>query len=151
LVHSLFKEYITCARSFSLLLLPAPLSLCRLARKRPKTLLQLLLLKLLPKLLRTLLLSLPMLLPLQPTQLLSLPTLLPTLLLLLPMPLLLLRMLPRRCNLRRRAQDWARKGNLARLFFCADEAGYAFKDQVRIGSHEDTKMSRVRRSLPKAQ
>jgi len=39
-VHSLFKEYHTCARSFSLLLPPLAFSLSRPARTRPKKLLR---------------------------------------------------------------------------------------------------------------
>ena len=110
LVHSLFKEYHSCARSFSLLLLPAPLSLCRPARRKrlkkppPKPLKPLrTLLPSPPTLLRTPLLPpptlLPLLRPLPPTPLRPLRT-----------PLPLLRTLPRRCNLRRKAQDWGAKG-----------------------------------------
>jgi hypothetical protein len=102
-VHSLFKEYHSCARSFSLLLLPA-LSLSRLARlKRLKTPL-LPLPTLPPKLLLTLRLLLPTLLLLLPTLLAPPPTLL---LLLRALPTLLLALLkkpPRRCNLRLRAK-----------------------------------------------
>lgn len=119
-VHSLFKEYHTCARSFSLLPLPAPLSLSRPARKRPlkppKLLPKPLLkpqLKLLLQL--TLLLLQPTLPPRQPTLLLLQPTLLAT----LPR---LHRMLPRRCNLRLRAKIGGRGGNLAPLFFCPKSA-----------------------------
>ncbi len=122
-VHSLFKEYHTCARSFSSPLLPAPPSLSRLAA-RLKTPLQLL-----RKLQPTLLLSPPTLQPtLQPLLLLQptllLPLLLPLLRLLLLRPTLLrklllpLRTLPRRCNLRRTAKDWGAEGNLRALFFC---------------------------------
>jgi hypothetical protein len=123
----------TCARSFSLPLL-ALLSLSPLARKSLlKTLLptlRTLLLKL-RKLLLTLLslqptllqLPAPMLLLLQAALLLALRLLQPTLLALLrllpPTLLLLLRTLPRRCNLRRRRiQNWARRGYLARPFLC---------------------------------
>ena len=127
MVHSLFKEYHTCARSFSLLPLPAPLSLSRLARKR-----------LLKKLLSLLMLLQPMPLPLQPMQwvlqlkLLLLqptlplrqPTLLQPLRKLLATPLLLLRMLPRRCNLRLLAKIGGRGGNLAPLFFCLHRIGW---------------------------
>jgi len=100
------RNTIPCARSFSLLPLPAPLSLCRLARKRllkkqlPK--LPKLLPKLLPKPLRKLLLLQPTLLLLLRAPLRKLLLLQPMLLLLQPTLLLLLRMLPRRCNLRRR-------------------------------------------------
>jgi hypothetical protein len=102
-VHSLFKEYHSCARSFSPL---APLSLSPLARRKRLT---------------TPLLPPPTLLPPPPTPLpplrtlpLKLLLLPPTLLLLPPTPrlpllrtlLLLLRTLPRRCNLRRTAKDW---------------------------------------------
>lgn len=61
MVHSLFKEYYSCARSFSLLLLPA-LSLSRLAVRRLKKPLPLTLLLLTPLLLR-LLTPLPLRLP----------------------------------------------------------------------------------------
>lgn len=92
----------TCARSFSLPPLPAPLSPSRLARRRLKTPLLRPLKP--PKLLPTLLLPLPMLPLLPPTLLLLLRALPPTLLLrlraLLRTLLPLLRMLPRRCNFR---------------------------------------------------
>lgn len=115
MVHSLFKEYHTCARSFSLLPLPAPLSLSRLVRKR--------LLKPLPK--QPKLLPKPLLKPLlQLTLLLLQPTLPPRQLTLLPLQptllatlLPLLRMLPRRCNLRLTAKIGGRGGNFAPLFF----------------------------------
>jgi hypothetical protein len=126
-VHSLFKEYHTCARSFSSPLLPAPLSLSRLAA-RLKTPLQPLR-KLLLKPLLTLRLLPPTLLLLQPPLLkllvllrLLLPPLLAllrTLLLLRPTLLLLLRMPARRCNLRQTAKDWGAEGNLRALFLCA--------------------------------
>jgi hypothetical protein len=107
-VHSLFKEYHTCARSFSLLPLPALLSLSRLARKR---LLSLLLKqpKLQPKPLPKPLLTL---LQLQPTPLLSLPTLL----LSLPTLLLLLRTLLQ-SKLRITVQGKGAQASLARPFF----------------------------------
>jgi hypothetical protein len=91
-----------------------PLSLSPPARRKR------LLTTLLPlrKLLPTLLLPRPTLLPLQPTLLALLPpTPLLALRLLPPTLLLLLRTLPRRCNLRRRANDLGRRGNLAPLFF----------------------------------
>ena len=131
-VHSLFKEYYSCARSFSPLLLPAPLSLCRPARAKKQ-------LKLLPPpkpLLRMprLTLQLRLLTPWAPALLLqaTLPRLLALLLrpLVRPLraPVLLLAMPPRlpakplptllrRCNLRRTAKNWGRGGNLAPLFF----------------------------------
>jgi hypothetical protein len=127
-VHSLFKEYHTCARSFSSPLLPAPLSLSRLAArlKTPLPPLRTLLLKLLltlrllpPTLL--LLQPLPLLKLLVPLRLLPPPllALLRTLLLLRPTLLLLLRMPARRCNLRHTAKDWGAEGNLRALFLCA--------------------------------
>jgi hypothetical protein len=130
-VHSLFKEYYSCARSFSQLLLPAPLSLCRPARvkKRPKPPppLKPLLRKLRPIRLTPLLLALPVLLK----PLATLPRLLATLLLppvrpLLVLPTLLatlprlpakpLPTLLRRCNLRRTAKNWGRGRKLPRPF-----------------------------------
>jgi hypothetical protein len=120
-VHSLFKEYHTCARSFSLLPLPAPLSLSRPARKRllKKLLSLLMLLQPMPlPLLPTLLPLLLKLLLLQPTLPLRQLTLLPLQPTLLAMLLPLLRMLPRRCNLRLTAKIGGRGGNLAPLFFC---------------------------------
>ena len=119
------RNTITCARSFSPLVPP---SLSRLARvKRLPTLLLTLRLKPL-KLLRTLLLPQPTLLLLlrallrKPVLLLLVPlppllALLRTLLRLLPMLLLLLRTLPRRCNLRRTAKDLGRRSNPAPLFY----------------------------------
>jgi hypothetical protein len=116
-VHSLFKEYYSCARSFSLLLLPA-LSLSQLAVRRLKKLLPptLLLKPLLlrptpPRPPRTLLLTPPV--PPR-TPLLTPPRPRPTLLLLLPA---LRKTLPRRCNLRRTAKNWGAEGNLRALFF----------------------------------
>lgn len=128
-VHSLFKEYHSCARSFSLLLLPAPLSLCRPARrKRLKTpLLPLRKPPLTPP--PTLLLPPPTLLPPPPTLLLPLRALPPMLLLpLRALPtllLLLLRTLPRRCNLRRTAKNWGAKGNLRAPFLLSGALGTA--------------------------
>jgi hypothetical protein len=125
-VHSLFKEYHTCARSFSSPLLPAPLSLSRLAARlktplQPQLTLQpklLLTLRLLPPTLPRVLLPPPpkplVLLRLLPLPLLAL---LRTLLLLRPTLLLLLRMPARRCNLRHTAKDWGAEGNLRALFF----------------------------------
>jgi hypothetical protein len=105
-VHSLFKEYHSCARSFSPPPLLALLSLCRPAVRRLKK-------PLLPKLLPTLLPKPP---PTpRPTLLLRLLTLLrprPTLLLLT----LLLRTPKRRCNLRRTAMNWGAKALLSRPF-----------------------------------
>lgn len=128
-VHSLFKEYHTCARSFSSPLLPAPLSLSRLAArlKTPPQPLRTLL-RPLRKLLLTLRLLPPTLLllrpppPLKPPLLLRalrppLPVLLRKPLRLLPTLLLLLRMPARRCNLRQTAKDWGAEGNLCALFF----------------------------------
>jgi hypothetical protein len=120
-VHSLFKEYHSCARSFSLLSPLPALSLCRPARlKRLKTPLPLLrtlpppLLPPLRTLPPTLLPPLRALLTLLPVPLRALPTLLPVLRpplrAPLPMPLLLLRTLPRRCNLRRLAKESGREG-----------------------------------------
>ena len=129
-VHSLFKEYYSCARSFSPLLLPAPLSLCRPARAKkllkplpplklclrtwrltpPRALPTLLLLALLlpvqlPKRLATLLR--PPVRPLRaPLLLLAMPPRLPA----KPLPTLL-----RRCNLRRTAKYWG-AGETSRPF-----------------------------------
>jgi hypothetical protein len=113
-VHSLFKDYHTCARSFSLLSPLALPSLSRLVRKRPKTPPQPPLKALLRMLLQPLRMLLqPLRMPLQPQPtpplaplrvLLTLSALLRTLLRLLPVPLrtllLPLATLPRRCNLR---------------------------------------------------
>lgn len=128
-VHSLFKEYHTCARSFSSPLLPAPLSLSRLAARlkmplqplrtllRPprKLLLTLRLLPPTPLLLR----PPPPLKLLVPLRLLRPPLLAPLRkpLRLPPTLLLLLRMPARRCNLRQTAKDWGAGGNLCALFF----------------------------------
>ena len=92
-VHSLFKEYHTCARSFSLLLPPLAFSLSRPARTRRKKLLKPLLTPLLrmpptwpptlPLLLRT-----PLATPLAPLRVLPTPLVTP-----LPLPLAPLRTL----------------------------------------------------------
>ena len=112
-VHSLFKEYHSCARSFSPL---APPSLSPLARRKRLTT-PLLPLRIRPlPLLRT---------PLSPPTLLPLPPTLPPTPLLRPLtprlpllrtPLLLLRMLPRRCNLRLTAKDQGAGGQPPRPF-----------------------------------
>jgi hypothetical protein len=113
-VHSLFKEYHSCARSFSPL---APLSLSPLARRKRLTTP----LPPLPTPPPKLLPLPPTPLPLPPTPLLALrtlpPTLLPPLRALLTPLLLLLRTLPRRCNLRRTAKIGARGVTFAPFSF----------------------------------
>jgi hypothetical protein len=98
-VHSLFKEYHSCARSFSLQLPPLAFSLSRLARTRLKKLLKKLKL-LLRKLLTPLAMPLPLLRtlpvkPLVPLRKLLLPLVMPLLMpLVLPLPLLRKPLLP---------------------------------------------------------
>lgn len=149
-VHSLFKEYHTCARSFSLLPLPAPLSLSRPARKRllkpPKLQLKLLPKPLLKLLLQpTLLLLQPMLPPRQLTLLLLQPTLLATLLPLLRMP-------PKRCNLRLTAKIGGRGGNLAPLFFCPNRllAGSGNAKLAAMGERETSSDAALSEGLAQA-
>jgi hypothetical protein len=120
-VHSLFKEYHSCARSFSLLPPLLALSLSRPARlKRLKTPPPPL--RKLPPTPLTLLRTLPptplapLLTPLLPLRALPTPLLAPRLPP-LPTPLLLLRTLPRRCNLRQLAKELGREGLSFAPFF----------------------------------
>ncbi len=122
-VHSLFKEYYSCARSFSLLLPLAPLSLSRLAVRRlkkplPTPLLTLLPLPPTPPLLRPTPLRPPRTPLLTPPVPPPTPLLTPLLRLLTPLPTLLLlrKTLPRRCNLRRTARNWGAEGNFRAPF-----------------------------------
>lgn len=129
-VHLLFKDYHTCARSFSPLPPLAPLSRSRPARARkltkplpllrmpPPTLVRKLLTLLRVLLLTALLLSKRPLMPLKPA-LLPLATLLLTLLAKLPR---LLKTLPRRCNLRLLAQELGASGKPGAPFRWAPRA-----------------------------
>ena len=129
-VHSLFKEYHTCARSFSLLLPPLAFSLSRPARTRPKNRLKPPLmppLRTLPTWLRTLLLRLRTLLATPWLPLRALLTLLATpqpALPVLPLPLLrtLLLLLRKPLSNSRKALRYriGRGGfGFRALFFCA--------------------------------